>query len=143
MKETKGMGVGEQFAIIGKMMAEDILAASDEEILSEAREDGIDPTTKASELRVMALAKIKQAKRERLALDRQGYEKAKQAPQQSKARPPLEEIKRLVQGLIQSGASTGLSLAFRKGQSLSDSDWEGLWDDMVEKGLIDDGKQGD
>ena len=33
-----------------------------------------------------------------------------------------------------------ISLAFRKGQAMSDADWESLWDDMVESGLIGDEK---
>lgn len=143
MKEAKAKGAEEQWAALERLMAEDIFSASAEEILAEAREDGIDPAAKASELRNSALAKIRQAKRERLASDRHGYEGAKRTPSQPRARPPVEEIARRIQGLIRSGASNGLSLAFRKGQKLSDSDWEGLWDDMVEKGLIDDGERGD
>lgn len=141
MKGSKAKGAGELWAALGLIMAEDILSASDEDILAEAVEDGIDPAAKASELRESALVKLRQAKRERLVSARAGYEAARQAANRAKSRPPVAEIIRRIQGLIKGGSSNELSLAFRKGQKMSDSDWEGLWDDLVEKGLIDDGRQ--
>lgn len=143
MKMENGNGVAGQWAAIEAFIVEDIFGASDEDILAEAIEDGIDPAAKAAELRAKALSTLREAKRGRLAMEREAYEKDKSSPPPSKARPPIEEIKSLVQRLISSGAPNGLSLAFRKGQKLSDSDWEGLWDDMIEKGLIDDGSPGD
>jgi hypothetical protein len=130
---------GTQMAAIAEMIMNDVLATSDEAILAEAVEDGLDPAAKASELRSSALARIRQAKRERLTRARESYEKKSQALTAS-TRPPLTEIKRRIQRAIQGGGANGLSLAFRNGQTLSDSDWEGLWDDMEEMGLLDDGK---
>jgi hypothetical protein len=138
MKEEKGMGAGAQMAAIERLVSEDLLAMSDEDLLKEAIEDGIDPAAKASELRSSALAKINQAKREKLAAARCGYDASLRESPVAKARPALEEIKRQIQGLIRGGASNGLSLAFRKGERMSDADWESLWDDMVESGLIGD-----
>lgn len=138
MKEAKGMGAGTQMAAIERLISEDLLAMSDEELLKEAIEEGIDPAAKATALRSSALAKINQAKREKLAEARRGYEASLMESPISKARPALDEIKRQIQALIRGGASNGLSLAFRKGETMSDADWESLWDDMVESGLIGD-----
>ncbi|MBU1223473.1 MAG: hypothetical protein KKA22_02845 [Gammaproteobacteria bacterium] len=143
MKEAKGMGAGAQMAALERLISEDLLAMSDEDLLKEAIEDGIDPATKASELRSSALAKINQAKREKLAAARRGYDASLRESPVAKARPALEEIKRQIQALIRGGASNGLSLAFRKGETMSDADWESLWDDMVESGLIGDSRKDD
>jgi len=130
---------GTQMAAIAEMIMNDVLATSDEAILAEAVEDGLDPAAKASELRSSALARIRQAKRERLTRARESYEKKSQVLTAS-TRPPLTEIKRRIQRAIQDGVANRLSLAFRNGQTLSDSDWEGLWDDMEEMGILDDGE---
>jgi len=133
---------GTQMAAIAEMIMNDVLATSDEAILAEAVEDGLDPAAKASELRSSALARIRQAKRERLTRARESYEKKSQVLTAS-TRPPLTEIKRRIQRAIQDGVANRLSLAFRNGQTLSDSDWEGLWDDMEEMGILDDGEPRD
>jgi DNA anti-recombination protein RmuC len=133
---------GTQMAVIAEMIMNDVLATSDEAILAETVEDGLDPAAKASELRSSALARIRQAKRERLTRARESYEKKSQVLTAS-TRPPLTEIKRRIQRAIQDGVANRLSLAFRNGQTLSDSDWEGLWDDMEEMGILDDGEPRD
>lgn len=140
MKEAKGTGAGAQMEAIERLVSEDLLAISDEELLKEAIEDGINPAAVAAGLRTSALAKINQAKRERLAAARRGYEAARKAAPEAKRRPALDEIKRQIQSVIQRGSTNGLSLAFRKGQAMSDADWESLWDDMAESGLIGDEK---
>ena len=133
---------GPQMAVISEMIMNDVLATSDEAILAETVDDGLDPAAKASELRSSALARIRQAKRERLTRARESYEKKSQVLTAS-TRPPLTEIKRRIQRAIQDGVANRLSLAFRNGQTLSDSDWEGLWDDMEEMGILDDGEPRD
>lgn len=138
MNEAKGMGAGARMTALERLISEDLLAMSDEELLKEAIEDGVDPAAIAFELRSSALARINQAKRERLAAARRGYEASIKESQIAKARPSLDEIKLQIQALIRGGASNGLSLAFRKGEAMSDVDWESLWDDMVESGLIGD-----
>lgn len=138
MNEAKGMGAGARMTALERLISEDLLAMSDEELLKEAIEDGVDPAAIAFELRSSALARINQAKRERLVAARRGYEASIKESQIAKARPSLDEIKHQIQALIRGGASNGLSLAFRKGEAMSDADWESLWDDMVESGLIGD-----
>lgn len=132
--------VGTRMEAIANLTKEDLLSLSDEEILAEVLAEGIDPAQEADRLRSSALDKIRLAKRERLVQARSSYDRATSAPTTAKQRPPLEEIKKLVQLVIQGGAASGLQLAFRKGKKLSNSDWEGLWDDMIEMGLIDDGE---
>ena len=120
---------------IERAMAEDILAMSDEEILAEARGDGVDTAAKAQELRASALAMVNAAKRRRLEAARARLEGEAQGFKTPAKRPPIEEIKRRLQAILQGGGANGLAIAFRNGQQQSEADWETLWDDLVELGL--------
>lgn len=140
---NKKASASQRMAAMAGLATQDIFLASDEDILAEAVEDGIDPINKAAELRSSALARIRIAKRDRLAKARESYDGRGSTPKAAGPRPSVAEIKKLVQRLIQSGASNDLALAFRKGEKLSDSDWEGLWDDLLEMGLVDDERPSD
>jgi len=135
MSDPKSRDDYARMKAIERAMAEDILTMSDKEILAEAREEGIDPSAKAQELRASALAMVQAAKRRRLEAARarlEGEEKGFKTPAK---RPPLEEIKRRFQEILQGGSANGLAIAFRNGQQQSEEDWETLWDDLVELGL--------
>lgn len=116
-------------------LREDVLAMSDEDIFAEAKEDGIDPAAKAQELRASALAMVNAAKRRRLEAARARLEGEAQGFKTPAKRPPIEEIKRRLQTILQGGGANGLAIAFRNGQQQSEADWETLWDDLVELGL--------
>lgn len=72
---TNKPGVSTRLSAIAELAKEDILSASDEAILAEAADDGVNPIEKVSELRSSALAKIRTAKRERLLRARDSYDR--------------------------------------------------------------------
>ena len=133
---------GNKMAALTEAIMDDILAASDEQILAEYVEDGVDPAAATARMRSSALVKLREAKRTRLEIARETYLQAANRPAPS-SRPPLEEMRRRAMELIRGGAGGNLALAFRNGNELTDADLESLWDDFQELGLLDDGKPND
>jgi len=133
---------GNKMAALTEAIMDDILAASDEQILAEYVEDGVDPAAATARMRSSALVKLREAKRTRLEIARETYLQAANRPAPS-SRPPLEEMRRRAMELIRGGAGGNLALAFRNGKELTDADLESLWDDFQELGLLDDGKPND
>lgn len=133
---------GKRMAAIAEAVMDDIMSATDEQILTEAAEEGAEPASVAERMRLTALAKLRQMKRSRLEKARTAYQQESKRPP-AKARPSLDEMRRRAMELIRGGAGGDLSLAFRKGQELTDSDLESLWDDLQELGLLGDDKPND
>jgi hypothetical protein len=133
---------GKRMTALADALTDDVMNAPDEQILAESAEDGVDPAAAAARMRSAALEKIRVAKRARLAKARETYAQAAKRPA-SAPRPPLEEMRRRAMELIRGGASGSLALSFRNGKELTDTDLEGLWDDLQELGLIDDEKPND
>lgn len=141
MNRDKDVAV-RRMAAIAEAVMDDIMEATDEQILAEAAEEGIEPASVAEQMRSTTLARLRKIKRSRLEKARTAYQQeAKRQP--IKVRPSLDEMRRRVMELIRGGAGKDLSLAFRKGKELTDSDLESLWDDLHELGLLDDGKPND
>jgi hypothetical protein len=125
----------ERMKAIEIAMAEDANALSDEQIVAEMKEDGIDPNAKAQELRASALSIVRAAKRRKLEAARARLEGVEQGFKTPAKRPSIAEIKRRFQEILRGGSANGLAIAFREGQQQSDADWESLWDDLVDLGL--------
>lgn len=117
-------------------LVEEILTMPDDMVLAEAKEDRIDPAEATQELRSRAMTLVTQARKKRLTEARRYFE-ATTSPRRRTKRPPIDMIKRRVQALF--ATAEDLSLAFRKGERQSDADWESLWDDLLEMGLIHEG----
>jgi hypothetical protein len=135
MSDPKNWVAFAKMRAIERAMEEDILAMSDEDILAEAKEGGVDPAAKAQELRSSALAMVRAAKRRKLEEARARLEGAGKGFNPPAKRPSIEEIKQRFQEILQGGSANGLAIAFRNGQQQSEADWETLWDDLVELGL--------
>ena len=117
---------------------EDILAASDEEILAEAREDRADPAATAARGRALFDTAMIAAGKNRLATA-----KAALAQQQKPATiiklDPAEARRRLERVLRQDpDTARKLTLAARNGQGLSDNDVQGLLQDLADLGIDTD-----
>jgi len=122
---------------IAEAFEADIDSLTDEQLMTEAREDGVDTATLASNFRSSATALIANSKRQRLALARQRLSDAQQnRSSRSLPRPSLETIKKRIQEVL--SINPGLAVAFRDGRSISDNDWLSLWDDFIETGAITD-----
>ena len=120
---------------------ESILAASPEELREELAALGMDPDVVSSEMKaVTARAKIAGAKR--------GLERAKQAVLAFKARPDVSpEDRAALRGkLDEMRAGDGerasdMMMAARKGQGLSDSDEEGILDDLARLAALEEDQE--
>ena len=108
----------------------DLMATSDEEVLKEFMESGGD-TSELSKLKSSLRAKAAATLRGHLNLRKTTMVARPQPPMQ---RPPLPQLKTMVQHAM---ASKGSELAYRDGGKQSDEDWISLYDDMVLMGLIE------
>lgn len=123
---------------ISEALAEDVDGLSDEQVLQEAKEDGLDTAKVAAEFRSSALSMIAQAKRQRLLQARSALEKSQQSRTSAvRARPTLAAIKARIQEVL--AIKPSLAIAFRDGKEMSDDDWLSLWDDFVETGAVKEG----
>jgi|GEM_PF-1598838 hypothetical protein len=129
----------DKLKVLRAAVADEILSMSDDEILSDAKNAGIDPKEVGSSMRTKALDIIANARKQRLKDARKRLDIAKTVS--TVKRPAvdieIEEKKRRILALFASPNSR-LSLAFRNGERQSESDWESLWDDLIEMGLIKD-----
>lgn len=119
-------------------LSEDVDGLSDEQVLQEAKEDGIDTAKVAAEFRASALSMIAQIKRRRLLQARAALEKSQQSAASAvRTRPTLSIIKARIQEIL--AIKPSLAIAFRDGKEMSDDDWLSLWDDFVETGAVKEG----
>lgn len=123
---------------ISEALADEVDGLSDEQVLQEAKQDGIDTAKIAAEFRSSALSMIARAKRQRLLQARTALEKSQQSrASTARPRPPLAAIKARIQEVL--AIKPSLAIAFRDGKEMSDDDWLSLWDDFVETGAVKEG----
>lgn len=118
-------------------LAEDILNASDQDILAEVKEDGEDPAAIAAEVQALfAKAKAKVAKRQ-LAEAKAGAAASRCRPANVVRLDPAKERKILDRALTHDPETAAkLTLAARKGEALSDEDVHGILEDLAELGIL-------
>lgn len=124
-----------QSTILASLHAEliaDIESDSDEGLLREAKESGEDVQKVADAMRSCA-------REAAAAVLRVALSKAKAAPETRRItlpriRPALEQLKSIVTDALR--RQPDAALAFRDGKSLSDTDWQTLYDDLVLLGVI-------
>jgi hypothetical protein len=122
---------------LADFLVEDVLDASDEDILAEAREAGVDPESDAARLRALFERTVLEANKRRLAA-------AKAAVQATRnTRPPestvfdIEEARRRLRAAIeQRGVAAQVTMAARKESELSDEDVLSLVRDLEELGVL-------
>ena len=123
---------------LANLLVEDILDASDEEILAEVREAGGDPDRDAVAMRALFERSIVVSNKARLAEARAAVAAIKQASKKSS--PHVVDIatarQRLHNVLKNSNLPEPLTLAARKESELSDDDVRGLLADLEELGLL-------
>lgn len=113
----------------------DLLAMSDAELRAEAKEDGVDLETCASQTRQAMREAAAAALRQRLSAAKvRAPDKAPEPHRAAAVRPTLDKIKQMVQQLFDREPMVGL--AFREGKRQSESDWYSLYDDLVAMGAI-------
>jgi len=124
----------EPIRLLVDLLAEDILAASDAEILAEMREDGDDPDRAASDMLGVFERALILSNKSRLAAARL----AVAAERQSRGAAPIIDIadarRQLRDALMRKDLP--LTMAARNENELSDADVIGLVQDMRELGIL-------
>ena len=123
-----------EIAALREAALEDLMATTDAQLQQEALDDGDDLDAIAAQagaaMRETAAAFLRQ--RMTQAKERMGNNLKPHMALVS--RPPLEQIKQIIQHLFQTDQSLGL--AFRDGRRQTDADWVSLYDDLVAMGAI-------
>lgn len=123
-----------EIAALRNAALEDLMATSDEQLRQEALEDGEDLVAIASQVKISMREAAAEALRQKLALAKGRMQPKLATLTESFIRPPVHQIKQIIQGLFQADQSLGL--AFRDGKKQTDADWLSLYDDLVAMGAI-------
>ena len=123
-------------------MVESVLSASDEEILKEAREDGLDPDKDAAKTKDTLLAVVKESKLRKLREARRQYERSVAAITTRKVTLPATPAERRTllaavfahNAAIQAGVFTA---QHRELKEMTDADVERLLIELAALGLLD------
>ena len=120
-------------------LVEDILNASDEEVLAEAEEDGIDPGRLAGHLRDVFERAVADAGKQKLAAARQGAGNARRLRARV-VRIDHADARRRFEAMIAEDPklTEKLTLAARKGEGQSDRDIDSAVEDLTELGAFDE-----
>jgi len=140
MNTMKGRSAKQELSALQEGALEELFAIPDEALLQEVSEDGFDPPTLANSLRTSVVELLVKTRRQRLDQARLRLKNEQTIDKvQMHHRPPVERMKQLIQELF--AHDTSLGLAYRDGQQQSEADWQSLWDDLVELGVVreDDG----
>ena len=123
-----------EMAALRDAALEDLMLTTDAQLAQEALEDGEDLDTIAAQVRSTIRDAAATALRQRMARAKERMQPSLGDQAEAFIRPPLEQIKQIVQALFQSNQSLGL--AFRDGKKQTDADWLSLYDDLVAMGEI-------
>jgi len=123
-----------KYKTIEKSLAEDVNHLSDADLLQEATDDGLNPKDIALNMRASALSLVAEAKRKRILQVREKLKESDKFSRSELPRPSMDAIKSKLQELF--SRRPELAVAFRQGTKQSDSDWQSLWDDLIEIGEI-------
>lgn len=117
-----------------QLAVEDLMAQSDAQLRQEAAEDGEDVDALAIVLRGSLREATAHVLRQRLTDAKQRMVGATARYAEPAGYPALETLKRRIQSAFESQPELGL--AFREGKKQSESDWQSLYDDLIELGAI-------
>ena len=118
------------------VLVEDVLAASDEEILAEFVETHGDPAKNSAEMRALFEKSVLKANKDRLHAAKAGLAASRAAPPASKIVSMENVRERLRRVLASCPPDVKLTLAARNENELSDADVLGMLQDLEELGII-------
>jgi hypothetical protein len=124
----------EDINALRQLALEDLMAMDDAQILAEAKESGEDVEAMALAMKAMLRETVASELRSRLLEARQKIARPMKASAGIRTFPTLEAIKRKVREAFQSEPALGL--AYREGKEQSESDWQSLYEDLIELGAI-------
>lgn len=135
-----GKGDKERIALsrLANALTDDILSASDDDILAELREAGEDPARNADDMRGLFEKTVLLANKKRLNAAKAGAASVREvfpAPVSSAA--DIGAARARLRQIIEAPCGTHkVTLAARKESEMSDSDVLGMLDDLVELGIL-------
>ena len=127
----------DKFRALRNAVSDEILSMTDEEILVDASNNGLVPDDIALTMKSKAMDIIANIRKQKLKSIRKNLNAAQPKLVKPIVTLSLEEKKKKILEFF-AKPNTNYSLAFRNGDRQSESDWESLWDDIVEQGLLDD-----
>ncbi len=118
-------------------LVDDILSASDEDILAEFRATGGDPDRHAAEMRALFERSVVAANKSKLLAAKAAVARARSEAAPSTAPIDIAKARQLLRGVLdRPAASASLTMAARKESELSDADILGLLDDLRALGVL-------
>lgn len=124
-------------------LVDDVLGASDQEMLAEIREADGDPSKLADDMRALFERSVLAANKSKLAAAKTGAARAKAAPVHTAAPMDIAAARKRLHEILQIPSTLQkLTMAARKESELSDADVIGMLEDLRALGLIDDGDTG-
>ena len=141
-KKTESERLEAMFDALG----ESICKESDEEILEDLRNEGIDPEAEAARLKTMMLNSVKVFQQRQLILAREGYRR--RVDQLEKKKYPIPESAQERRSLFsfvlrQPQCASLVTAQYRKLKDLTDDDIETYLEDLAELGILDELNQTD
>jgi len=120
-------------------LLKDLLETTDEGIIAEAVEDGVDVDQAVASVRSLI-----EQNRYKIAQEKIRFQKAGLSPKRSKIVDIDEARKRIIKALEQNPThADSFIMAARSGKNLPDEDILGCYEDMVELGLIKEDQDSD
>ena len=118
-------------------MVEDILDASDDDILTELREDGTDPQVDAVRLRALFERTVLEGNKRRLLAAKAAVRAENTSSRRTGSVFDIREARRRLQSILeQKGTLPALTLAARNENELSDADVLSMIQDLEELGVL-------
>lgn len=124
----------EDISALLQLALEDLMAMEDAQILAEAKEDGEDVEAMAFAMKAMLRETVASELRSRLSEARQAIARPRKAGVSVRTFPTLDAIKLRVREAFK--AEPALGLAYREGKEQSESDWQSLYEDLIDLGAI-------
>jgi hypothetical protein len=129
----------ERLSNLYQSLSESIMSASDKEILEEYQEAGKDPAVVAESMKALLASQIKNYNRQRLVEAQKGVERFREKEDSTFSWASLIGIdkRQLLDSLLQSFPDlkqAPLTLAYRNHKEMTDSDIDGLLDDLRQLG---------
>lgn len=131
MKPTKSH---QEMIALRQLAMDDLMSQSDAQLRQEAADDGVDVDVLATALRTSLRESVAQVLRQRLTNAQQRVASPARRPATSFIYPSLEALMQRVQRAFE--VHPELGLAFRSGKKQSETDWQTLYDDLIELGAI-------
>jgi hypothetical protein len=122
---------------LADFLVEDVLDVSDEDILGEVRDEGVDPESDAARLRSLFEKTVVEANKGRLRAARAAVQVQNTASTYKSTVFDIQEARRRLQSVLeQKGASSLLTMAARNESELSDNDVLSMVQDLEELGVL-------